>query len=84
MNTIYHAAAYKQVPMVEMNTLQSFKNNVNKLHNILWESENKKGYIHGFTSNYIKVRQFWNPLLVNSIQKKYLSGIDNDGYARID
>lgn len=61
-----------------------YKNNVNKLHSILWESENKKGYIHGFTSNYIKVRQFWNPLLVNSIQKKYLSGIDNDGYARID
>ena len=28
VNTIYHAAAYKQVPMVEMNTLQSFKNNV--------------------------------------------------------
>ena len=28
VNTIYHAAAYKQVPMVEMNTLQSFENNV--------------------------------------------------------
>ncbi len=61
-----------------------YKDNINKPHNILWESENKKGYIHGFTSNYIKVRQFWDPLLVNSIQKKYLSGIDNDGYARID
>mgnify|MGYP001188319327 FL=1 len=60
-----------------------YKNNLNKLHNILWESENKKGYIHGFTSNYIKVRQFWNPELVNSIQKKYLSCIDKEGYARI-
>ena len=28
VNTVYHAAAYKQVPMVEMNTLQSFENNV--------------------------------------------------------
>ena len=28
VNTIYHAAAYKQVPMVEMNTLQSFEYNV--------------------------------------------------------
>ena len=28
VSTIYHAAAYKQVPMVEMNTLQSFENNV--------------------------------------------------------
>ena len=61
-----------------------YKNNINKLHNILWESENKEGYIHGFTSNYIKVRQFWNPSLVNSIQKKYISRIDKDGYARIN
>ena len=58
-----------------------YKNNLNKNHDILWESENKKGYIHGFTSNYIKVRQFWNPSLVNSIQK-YLTGIDEDGFAR--
>ena len=27
VETIYHAAAYKQVPMVEKNTIQSFKNN---------------------------------------------------------
>ena len=39
--------------------LQYYKNNINNLHSILWESENKRGYIHGFTSNYIKVRQFF-------------------------
>ena len=61
-----------------------YKNNLNVTQNILWESENKKGYIHGFTSNYIKVRQFWNPSLINSIQKKKLTGIDEDGYARVD
>ena len=60
-----------------------YKKNLNKLHNVLWESENKKGYIHGFTSNYIKVRQFWNPVLVNTIQKEYLYDIDKEGYARI-
>ena len=61
-----------------------YKNNFNKPHNILWESQNKKGYIHGYTSNYIKVRQFWNPSLINSIQKKALTGIDEEGYARIN
>ena len=61
-----------------------YKNNLNRIQNILWESENKKGYIHGFTSNYIKVRHFWNPSLINSIQKKTLTGIDEDGFARVD
>ena len=28
IQTIYHAAAYKQVPMVEMNTIQSLENNI--------------------------------------------------------
>ena len=27
---------------------------------VLWEGENKKGYIHGFTANYVKVRTIWN------------------------
>jgi len=61
-----------------------YKNNLNRLHNILWESENKKGYIHGLSSNYIKVRQFWNPSLVNTLEKKELVGVDEEGFARID
>ena len=59
-----------------------YKNNIGKSHEILWESENKRGYINGFTSNYIKVRQFWDPSLVNTIQNLNLTGIDKDGYAR--
>ena len=61
-----------------------YKNNLNKFHNILWESENKKGYIHGLSSNYIKVRQFWNPSLINTLENKELVGIDEEGFARIN
>ena len=63
---------------------QFYKNNLNKFQNILWESENKRGYIHGLTTNYIKVRQFWNPTIVNTVQKKQLNRIDQEGYARIN
>ena len=59
------------------------KNNLNKFQKILWESENKRGYIHGLTSNYINVREFWNPSLVNTIQNKQLTRIDDEGFARI-
>ena len=34
-----------------------YKNNLNKSHNILWESENR-GYIHGLSSNYIRLDNF--------------------------
>ena len=49
---------------------------------VLFESENKKGYIHGFTENYVKVKHPWNPELVNTLHKVMLSEIDEDGLVR--
>ena len=49
---------------------------------VLFEAENKEGYIHGFTENYIKVRLPWNPVLVNTIQKVQLTHIDEEGFVR--
>ncbi len=52
--------------------------------NVLWEDENKKGFITGFTQNYVKVKTFWNPELVNTIQEVTLKEIDEDGAVRIE
>ena len=49
---------------------------------VLFESENKEGYIHGFTENYVKVKSPWNPELVNTLHKVTLSEIDEDGLVR--
>lgn len=49
---------------------------------VLFESENKEGYIHGFTSNYVKVRAPWNPELSNCIKGISLDHIDPDGFVR--
>ena len=49
---------------------------------VLFESENKEGYIHGFTENYVKVKSPWNPELVNTLRKVTLSEIDEDGLVR--
>lgn len=46
---------------------------------VLFEGENKGGYIHGFTRNYVKTKQPWKPALVNTIQKVKLTNIDADG-----
>lgn len=51
---------------------------------VLFESENKEGYIHGFTENYVKVKTPWNPELVNTLHKVTLTKIDEDGLVRFN
>lgn len=51
---------------------------------VLFESENKEGYINGFTENYVKVKSPWNPALVNTIHQITLTTIDDDGLVRFD
>ena len=51
---------------------------------VLFESENKEGYIHGFTENYVKVKTPWNPELVNTLHEINLTKIDDDGSVRMD
>ena len=46
---------------------------------VLFESENKNGYIHGFTPNYVKVKTYWNPKLCNTIHRVELTNIADDG-----
>jgi threonylcarbamoyladenosine tRNA methylthiotransferase MtaB len=51
---------------------------------VLFESENKEGYIHGFTENYVKVKTPWNPELVNTLHTVTLTEIDENGIVRFD
>lgn len=49
---------------------------------VLFEGDNKEGYIHGFTENYVKVKAPWNPELVNTLHAIELTKIDEDGLVR--
>lgn len=50
---------------------------------VLFEGENKEGYIYGFTENYVKVKTPWNPELVNTLHEVQLTHIDEQGSVRI-
>lgn len=50
---------------------------------VLFEGENREGYIHGFTENYVKVKHPWNPDLVNTLHEVQLTHIDEDGSVRM-
>ena len=59
-----------------------YESQLDSSHSVLFEAENKKGYIHGFTENYVKVKAPWNPVLVNTKQEVILTEIDDDGLVR--
>ena len=52
-------------------------------HDVLFEAENKAGYIHGFTENYVKVKAPWNPGWAGTVRRVRLTGIDADGLVRM-
>ncbi len=51
---------------------------------VLFESENKEGYIHGFTENYVRVKTPWNPELSNTLREIKLTKLDEDGSVRFN
>lgn len=61
-----------------------YESQLNTAHEVLFEGENKSGYIHGFTENYVKVKTFWNPDLINTKHKVVLNEIDGDGLVKVD
>ena len=61
-----------------------YENQIKSNRTVLFESENKAGYIHGFTENYVKVKTPWNPELVNTLHEVELTKIDEDGLVRFD
>ena len=61
-----------------------YESQLGSIQNVLFEGENKEGYIHGFTRNYVKVKAPWNPNLVNTIHEVVLKEIDQDGLVRFE
>ncbi|MFT6850629.1 MAG: threonylcarbamoyladenosine tRNA methylthiotransferase MtaB [Sphingobacteriales bacterium] len=65
--------------------LEFYRNQVSKnnIHNVLFESEEKSGQMHGFTDNYVKIKVKFDPLLTNQIKEVNLTGITEDGLVTI-
>ncbi|MCF6181111.1 tRNA (N(6)-L-threonylcarbamoyladenosine(37)-C(2))-methylthiotransferase MtaB [Lutibacter sp.] len=61
-----------------------YESQLNNELTVLFESDNKNGFIQGFTENYVKVKAPWNPELVNTLHKIKLTHIDDDGIVRFN
>ena len=59
-----------------------YESQLGKTKTVLFEKENKEGYIEGFSENYVRVRQPWNPALANQLVEVTLGEIDTEGFVR--
>ena len=60
-----------------------YQSQLQKTKIILFEAENKEGYIQGYTENYVKVRMPWDPALQNQTRSATLAEIDQKGIVRL-
>ncbi|WP_088342315.1 tRNA (N(6)-L-threonylcarbamoyladenosine(37)-C(2))-methylthiotransferase MtaB [Robiginitalea sediminis] len=61
---------------------QFYQDQLGTERTVLLEAENRKGYIQGYTENYVKVKAPWNPALAGTVHRIRLDRIDPDGMVR--
>ncbi len=63
----------------EKKKMAFYQTQIGKTLPVLWEHENKKGQMFGFTENYVRVQKPFNPTSVNQIEFLQLQKIQDDG-----
>ena len=50
---------------------------------VLFEDDQKNGYMHGFTKNYVKVKAKYDPVMVNELKNVKLVELLPDGEVEV-
>ena len=61
-----------------------YSRQIGKSAEVLWESDNIKGFMHGFTGNYVKVRTPFDPLLINQITTVRITTLNDDDTCSVE
>lgn len=56
-----------------------YESQLNKTFDVLWESDNHDGFMHGFSENYLKFKKPFFENDINTFQKQHACKIDGDG-----
>lgn len=56
-----------------------YETQIGKEASVLFESDQKDGFMHGFSRNYVKVKTSYDPLLVNEVRSVKFEAIAFDG-----
>lgn len=55
------------------------KENFDIEHKVLWEGTKSKGFLHGFTENYIQLKTIYNKDRINKLELVTLNNLDENG-----
>ena len=61
-----------------------YESQIGKEKTVLFEGENKNGFMYGFTENYVKVKTPFDQKLINTLHQIVLTKIDEDGIVLFD
>lgn len=61
-----------------------YEKNVSKEDKVVFEATADNGQMHGFTTNYVKVKTAFNPLMINQTAKVKMTELDKDGIMKIE
>lgn len=60
-----------------------YETQLGKEEEVLFEADQKEGFMHGFTSNYVKVKVKYDPILVNELKRVKLEELLPEGEVSI-
>lgn len=63
----------------DVKQVQFYKENLNQMHRVLFEHQNKYGFMYGYTDNYIRVKIKYDEQLAHKLCEVDLTGIDQQG-----
>ncbi len=68
----------------EKKKMAFYQSQLGKTHPVLWEHENKDGYMFGFTENYVRVKKPYDEKSVNQIEMVNLKRLKPDGTVGVE
>jgi threonylcarbamoyladenosine tRNA methylthiotransferase MtaB len=68
----------------EIKKTSFYSQQIGKTEQVLWESDNIKGFMHGFTGNYVKVRTSYDATLINKITTVKIVAVNSDETCEVE
>src|SRR5210317_467256 len=61
-----------------------YESQLGKVRRVLFEGENKEGYMLGYTDNYVRVKTYWNPNWANKSKSMLLKELNGEGLVTLE